>query len=228
MISGKPVKSSIGRAARPAPVELARRAAGGDELDAELVQATRELDDARSCRRPTAAPGRRAPRPARVLHLAGHVGRRVEVAGHRPEPTRATRIRRGLSGSTLRAPRANRRTASGSRRARAGAGRPGRRPASRASVSSTPPCRITGAGVHASVDEVDRDTEHLHPVGERLLDRVQAGEGGQQRGMDVDDRAGSREEGVAEELHVAGEHDQARPRSRIQSASAASRAARSG
>src|SRR5436190_1429378 len=33
--------------------------------------------------------------------------------------------------------------------------------------------------VDALVDEVDGDPEHLHPVVERLLDRAQAGEGGQ-------------------------------------------------
>jgi hypothetical protein len=39
---------------------------------------------------------------------------------------------------------------------------------------------------------VDGDPEDLDPVVERLLDRVQAGKGGQQRGMDVDDPLGKR------------------------------------
>ncbi len=36
------------------------------------------------------------------------------------------------------------------------------------------------AGVDTAVDEVDGHAEDLDPVGERLLDRVQTGEGGQQ------------------------------------------------
>ena len=62
------------------------------------------------------------------------------------------------------------------------------------------------AGVDALIDEVDGDTEHLHAVGERLLDRPDAGEGRQQRGVDVDDalREAAEEVGV-EQLHVAGE-----------------------
>src|SRR3954467_9621398 len=41
-------------------------------------------------------------------------------------------------------------------------------------------------GVHALVHEVDGDAEHLHAIGEGLLDRAQARERGQERGMDVD------------------------------------------
>jgi hypothetical protein len=42
-------------------------------------------------------------------------------------------------------------------------------------------------GVDAAVDEVDRDAEHLDAIGDRLLDRRQPGEGGEQRRVDVDD-----------------------------------------
>ena len=67
------------------------------------------------------------------------------------------------------------------------------------------------AGVDAGVDEVDGHAEDLDAVGERLLDRAETGERGQQRGVHVDDGAGeAREESLAEQLHVAGEHDQAR------------------
>ena len=64
-------------------------------------------------------------------------------------------------------------------------------------------------GVHALVDEVHRDAEHLHAVLERLLDRPDARERGQQRGMHVDHplREAPEERG-ADELHVAGEHDE--------------------
>src|ERR1700754_3861296 len=39
-------------------------------------------------------------------------------------------------------------------------------------------------GVHPLVDEVDGHAEDLDAVGERLLDRGEAGERGQQRGVD--------------------------------------------
>ena len=64
--------------------------------------------------------------------------------------------------------------------------------------------------VHAGVDEVDGHAEHLDPVGEGLLDRAEPRKGRQQRGVDVDDGAGeASEEALAEQLHVAGQHDQA-------------------
>ena len=65
------------------------------------------------------------------------------------------------------------------------------------------------SGVHALVDEVHGDAEHLHAVGERLLDRGEARKGGQQRRVDVDHalRELPQERG-REELHVAGEHDE--------------------
>ena len=47
------------------------------------------------------------------------------------------------------------------------------------------------------------------PAAERLADRVEAGEGGQQGGVDVDDAvAEAGDEGGAEQLHVAGEDDE--------------------
>ena len=100
--------------------------------------------------------------------------------------------RRGSAGSIRTAPRAIRRIASGS-----------------SSCSTACSCvehvlararvrkleralQDDRAGVDALVDEVHRDAEDLHPVRERLPDRVEAGEGGQQRRMHVDDaRAGS-------------------------------------
>ena len=65
------------------------------------------------------------------------------------------------------------------------------------------------ARVDALVDEVDGDTEHLHAVVERLLDRADAGEGGQQRRVHVDHaRRRSARGSRVEQLHVAGEHDE--------------------
>ena len=46
------------------------------------------------------------------------------------------------------------------------------------------------AGVHAVVDEVHRDPEHLDPVLQRLLDRVQPRKRRQQRRVDVDHTPG--------------------------------------
>jgi nitronate monooxygenase len=63
-------------------------------------------------------------------------------------------------------------------------------------------------GIDPLVDEVDGDPGHLDPRRERLPDRVEAGEGGQQRRVDIDDatpEAG--DELRAEQLHVAGERD---------------------
>ena len=75
------------------------------------------------------------------------------------------------------------------------------------------------ARVDPLVDEVDRHAEDLDPVLDGLLDRAHAGEGGQQRGMDVEDPVGeARHEARVEDRHVAGEHDEldalARPASR--------------
>ena len=47
-----------------------------------------------------------------------------------------------------------------------------------------------GPSIDARVDEVDCYAEDLYAVRERLLDGAQAGARRQQRGVDVDDRAG--------------------------------------
>ena len=62
---------------------------------------------------------------------------------------------------------------------------------------------MTGAGVHALVQEVDGDAGLLRAGRERLADRVEAGEGRQERRVDVDARE-SGEEAGREELHVTG------------------------
>ena len=65
------------------------------------------------------------------------------------------------------------------------------------------------ARVDPFVDEVDRHAEDLHAVLDGLLDRAHAGEGGQQRGVDVEDPVGeARHEAGVEDRHVAGEHDE--------------------
>jgi hypothetical protein len=65
-------------------------------------------------------------------------------------------------------------------------------------------------GVDPLVDEVDGDAGRLDPRLERLADRVEAGEGGEQRRVDVDDAiAEAGDEGLAEQLHVASEDDEA-------------------
>jgi len=63
-------------------------------------------------------------------------------------------------------------------------------------------------GIDAVVDEVDGDAEDAHAVGDGLADGVEAGEGGQQRRMDVDDPvAEGGDEARAEDRHVAGRDD---------------------
>ena len=64
-------------------------------------------------------------------------------------------------------------------------------------------------GVDALVDEVHGDAEDLDAVLDGLLDRAHAREGGQQRGMDVEDPVGeARHEARVEDRHVAGEDDE--------------------
>ena len=61
----------------------------------------------------------------------------------------------------------------------------------------------------SGLDEVDGDAEDLRAVGEGLLDRAHAGEGGKQRRVHVDDPAREAfEERVVEDRHVAGEDDE--------------------
>ena len=62
--------------------------------------------------------------------------------------------------------------------------------------------------VERVVDEVDRAAGDRDPVRERVTDGVGAGEGGQERGMRVEDAAGERGEDLrSDQPHVAGEHD---------------------
>ncbi len=69
-----------------------------------------------------------------------------------------------------------------------------------------------GPGIDAAVDEVDAHSEQTGAVGQRLLDGAQAGEGGQERRVDVDHGVREAvEEARTEELHIAGEHDQTGP-----------------
>ena len=70
-----------------------------------------------------------------------------------------------------------------------------------------PLLRDDRAGVHALVQEVDGDAGLLRAGRERLADRVEAGEGRQERRMHVDARE-AREEAGREELHVPGADDE--------------------
>ena len=133
----------------------------------------------------------------------------LDVGFHRRELYRSMTTRRGLPGSTLTAPRAIRPTASGEQlvlhRVQAAqhlTGILGLRQLDRALEDDRP-------GVDPAVDEVDRHPEHLDPVVERLLDGPQARKRRQQRRMDVDDPIRERRQELgAEQLHVAGQHDE--------------------
>ena len=71
------------------------------------------------------------------------------------------------------------------------------------------PLKDDRAGIDPVVNEVDGDAEHLDAVVDRLLDGGEPGKRGQQRRVDVDDPLGeARDEVGAEQLHVAGEHDE--------------------
>jgi len=61
-----------------------------------------------------------------------------------------------------------------------------------------------GSGVHARVDEMHGHPEHLHAVVERLLDRANPGERGQQGRVHVDHRAGIAGEKALAELSEKG------------------------
>ena len=68
--------------------------------------------------------------------------------------------------------------------------------------------REDGAGIHSGVDEVHGAAGDAHAVRERLRLRVDAGERGEERGVDVDDAVRERvEEDRRDEAHEAGEHD---------------------
>ena len=182
--------------------ELAGGAAGRDELDAELAQAAGEVDD----------PGLLGDRQQRAAHP--HGAGRGALAGRRLGSCRMPRLESiqpvrsrgdrllvaggggrdrargaGSRGRVRSAPRANRRTASGSSVCSSG------RSACSTSLGVARVGQLAGAlqdhgaAVDAGVDEVDGDAEDLDPVVERLLDRAQPREGRQQRGVDVDDGA---------------------------------------
>ena len=146
----------------PGLAQRARGAAGGDELDAELGQAAREVDDAALVgdRQQRAADPdlaglrhrRRAPYSGRTRRGAGRRDRR-DGAARRSAATRR-------SSSSCSSGRSASRTA-----ARVG----GVRQLDRALGDDRP-------GVDALVDEVHGDAEDLHAVLERLLDRADARE----------------------------------------------------
>src|SRR4051812_11860562 len=65
------------------------------------------------------------------------------------------------------------------------------------------------SAVDSLVDEVDGHAHHLDSVLERLLDGSDAGKGGQERGVHVDDPAPEAGDEVrAEQLHESREHDE--------------------
>ena len=103
------------------------------------------------------------------------------------------------------------RTASGSSACSSGRSASFTAAGSVAFASSIARCSDHRPGVHAAVveHEVHGDAEDLHAVVDRLLDRAHAGEGRQQRGVDVHDRVReAAEERARQQRHVAGEHDE--------------------
>ena len=100
---------------------------------------------------------------------------------------------------------------------------------SRVYGTSTARCRMIGPESTPSSTKWTVTPVTLTPCVERLPDRIEAGERGQQRRVDVDDPvAEPRHELRREQLHVAGEHDQVDARAASsQSPIAASRAPRS-
>ena len=191
------MKSSIARTASPASAQLARGAAGRDELDAEAGEATGEVGDPALVgdRQQRAAHAdiprlRHPPAPYRSHHHAARVVRvrRDGAAGDQPHDLGQQLVLERLQG---------RAHGGGVRRVGQLDGALG----------------DDRARVDALVDEVDGHAEDLHAVGERLLDRADARERGQQRRVHVDHPAReAREEGGVDELHVAREHDELDPR----------------
>ena len=75
--------------------------------------------------------------------------------------------------------------------------------------TGTRSCASTGPLSTPSSTKCTVAPDSLDAGGELLLDRVRAGEAGQQRGVDVDDRVGEAvEERRCQQVHVAGEHDE--------------------
>ena len=121
----------------------------------------------------------------------------------------ATRTWRGLPGSAVTRPRARSPTTAGSSSCSSGrSAQPERRRVGPLGHVE----RALGddrAGVDALVDEVHGHARDLDAVGHGLLDGADAGEGREERRVDVDDALReAREERRVEELHVAGEHDE--------------------
>ena len=191
MISGKPVKSSIERTSIPAsassralpPVETISTSSSRSPRASSTSPRLSETDS--SARRMRTSPGAACSTPPSRARCRGPCPEPIPAPGPAParrDPPRVGRVGRERAGREqphgLRQQRVLERA---QRREHLLAARRARAARSRAAGS---PGRV-----HAGVDEVDRDAEHLHAVGERLLDRADAGEGRQQRGVDVDDRA---------------------------------------
>ena len=211
-------------------------AAGGEDLDAELASARARSRPPRSCRRPRSAPvapaagsRRAAAPPSSVIAASRLIGLSLPRA-RRSAGSIVTS--RGLASSSRTRPAA----ISADRLAAAARARSRGSPRSSSSRSRLARYRHRAleddrARVDALVDEVDRDPGDPDPVVERLADRVEARERGQQRRVDVDHpvrRTGATKP-AREQLHVAGEHDQVDLAARRASRrSRASRASRSG
>ena len=185
------MKSSIGRTAIPAADELPGGAAGGDDLHPQLHQAAREVHDAPLV-------GDREQR-ARHAHLARPRERgAVESAtggrpsgrsiGNHPDPGGALAHHHPPRMAGLQADRPAR-----DEPHRLGQQLVLQRAQGRAHLVGVARAgeleralEDDRAAVDALVDEVHGDPEDLHPVLQRILDRPDPGEGGQQGRVDVD------------------------------------------
>ena len=166
-------------------VELAGGAAGGDDLHAQLGEAAGELDDpvlvGDRQQRPAHAhlTGRRALHPGWAIPLRGRCGHNVAFLEHPqqpiPRPSGSPRQHRCDATRVLGVDRAARRarTAHGLRQQRVlERAQRGEHLVGLARVRQLDRAlQDHRAGVDAGVDEVDGHAEHLHAVGERLLDR---------------------------------------------------------
>ena len=190
-------------------------------------QPAREARRCRACPTPTAAPGARAPRPAPRARSTP-LGAQVSLSGAMPRAYPSRRRGRSAIGESGAGWRGSRRAARRARTARTACGSSacssGRSAAehllaARARRAARP--RAAGSPGPVSTPSSTKWTvtpNTLHAVVERLLDRADAREGRQQRGMDVDHRRReARQEALAEQLHVAREHDQ--PRAALRRAS---------
>ena len=175
--------------------QLARRAAGRDDLDAELGEPAGEVDE-------PALVGHRQERPAH-LHLAGlhHPGRlRVSLRHRAPVTWRP---------STSTAPAAISLTTRGSSSCSISWTRVSTPSISRWYGSSNASCMMIGPESTPSSTKWTVTPVTLHPVVERLLYRADARERGQKRRMNVHDPAAKPcDQPGAEDLHEPGEHDE--------------------